>query len=375
MSDRAKYNYKRYKKKFIDQYEDEIARFIEFSKKDEMGNSLNTKDTIENNLGETLDIIWSSRKIKPRDDIADDDIFFETDLHGDMRAFLNTLCETGAVEYKDDEEALIFYNPEVDVDWGEKETYTLNELEFLKVSNFEEHRKLMRKLQPLANVVPTDSYSHYINCGDFMDRGKQSEQMIHLINYLSRQCEEEDIEPAKLIMGNHELFYLDSSSRSYLFNKGCCICGYLDTIEEESQMYLEKTTSLEKAVQEAVANKALVLAHSEGATLFSHVVITKDMVYGLAKALKQLAKEREKLTNSEPTADEIYELADKFKELDTKIEDCEPFDENDAKDLADGLNEFLSMRPEIFKDFAVTSGIGLNCSENCTKAEKKLFKL
>ncbi|MDR2077742.1 MAG: hypothetical protein LBP39_02120, partial [Rickettsiales bacterium] len=247
------------------------------------------------------------------------------------------------------------------------------ELVILKSSNFEEHRKLMKKLQPLANVVPTERYSHYINCGDFMDRGMQSEQMIYMIHYLDKQCKDMRIKPPTLIMGNHELYYIDSCSDLYVVAKGCCTYGYLSAFKRESPMYLEKTQSMEKAVKEAVANKILTLAHSVGTTLFSHVVITKLMVKGLAEALDQIAKERSDATKL--TAEEIGKLADKFKELDAKIEGGEPFDENDAKNLAEGLNEFLSMRSEIFKDFTTKPGFGLSCNDNSTDGERQLFEM
>ncbi|MDR2077596.1 MAG: hypothetical protein LBP39_01360, partial [Rickettsiales bacterium] len=184
MSDNEKKDpYDLRRQEFIKQFESEIESLLN----PEYGEEYNeqTKNKAIDNLGETFDIIWGSSTIEPKKDIKDNEIFFETDLHGDMRAFLNTLCETGAVKYKDGEDALIFYNP--DVAAGEEETYTLDKLANLKTTDAEKHIELMKKLQPLANVVPTAKYSQYVNCGDFMDRGKQSEQMIHMINYLNGQ--------------------------------------------------------------------------------------------------------------------------------------------------------------------------------------------
>ncbi|MDR2077457.1 MAG: hypothetical protein LBP39_00650 [Rickettsiales bacterium] len=292
MSDNEENSYKRYREKFIDQYANEIVRFTQSPTSDQRSRILNSKDIAVSSLGETLDIIWSSRAIEPRKDIEDDDIFFETDLHGDMRAFLSTLCENGAVKYKDGEDALIFYNPDKVGD--EQDKYTLGELEALKNSNEtkfkEEHEKLMRKLQPLANVEPTERYSRYINCGDFMDRGNQSEQMIHMVNYLYRQCKEQKKEPAKLIMGNHELFYLDGYAMGYVAD-GKCIFGHLRSISKQSDIFKEKATSLEKAVKEAVASGALTLAYGQGTTLFSHGVITKKMKDDLEITLSRLERD------------------------------------------------------------------------------------
>ncbi|MDR2077456.1 MAG: hypothetical protein LBP39_00645 [Rickettsiales bacterium] len=525
MSDKDN-GYELYKERFIDIYESEIARFTDFPPEDERCRSLNSKDIAKNTLIENLDIIWSSRAIKPLQYIGYNDVFFETDLHGDMRAFLNTLCETGAVKYKDGEDALIFYNPEVIR--GEQETYTLSKLEALKNSSEakfkEEYRKLMKKLQPLANVVPTERYSRYINCGDFMDRGKQSEQMIHMIHYLDRQCKKMEMDSAKLIIGNHELYYMDSFSEEYTNGGGCCTCGYLNSISKKSPVYEEKTESLERAVKKAVENKILTLAHSVGTTIFSHVVITKKMVQNLACALNQLVedrkrkeslerqteekrltellkkleeeekamdeemeeemdlekmlsnasedrlieevlkkirgekyleeilnrltgerkkqeeyikqlikeeainistlerfrgkydefrakqeelrakqeelrikqeelreklreenklnkdldkltKERRNLADDEVGSYDIGKLAERFTELSRKIDYREPFYGNDAKNLADALNEFSSMRSKIFKDFIVKSDVGLSCNANSTLGERQLFEV
>ncbi|MDR2078024.1 MAG: hypothetical protein LBP39_03605, partial [Rickettsiales bacterium] len=266
MSDSAKnYDYEVYRIRFIHQYIDEIDRFLMYSTEEARKSGLNTDEMIKNNLSDILDIIWSNRIIEPRNDIGDDKIFFETDLQGDMRAFLNTLCETGAVKYKDGEEALIFYNPEV-VN-GEQETYTLSKLEALKnnkdIKIKWKHMDLMKKLQPLPNVEPTNRYSQYVNCGNFMNWGKQSEQMIHMINYLNGQCKG-DIKPAKLIMGSQELFYLDGCSDAYVWAGGICMYGCLNAISNKSAIYSEKIKSLEKAVKKAVASGTRALAQREG---------------------------------------------------------------------------------------------------------------
>ncbi|MDR2077613.1 MAG: hypothetical protein LBP39_01445 [Rickettsiales bacterium] len=306
MSDNKKSSdYELYVKMCTDQYESAIDRFpyrddpiYSFYDEEENNELKNTeknklKNEVKNNLKEIIDIVWSSRAIEPKKDIGDDEIFFEASIQGNMRAFLNTLCETGAVKYKDGEDALFFYNPEK-VE-GEQDRYTLGELENLRKNNVAEHTKLMKKLQPLANVEPTERYSHYINCGDLMDRGKQSEQMIHMINYLGKLCKNKDIEPAKLIMGNHELSYLCNDDKSYgsyvdWENGGNCLYGNFK-INGKKSIYFEKAKSLERAVQKAVASGALILAHSEGTTIFSHTVITKDMVNSLAEALRDLRQD------------------------------------------------------------------------------------
>ncbi|MDR2077348.1 MAG: hypothetical protein LBP39_00070 [Rickettsiales bacterium] len=367
--------YKLRRQEFIEQFESEIDRFSNPKDKREKAAF---KKRAEDSLSETFDIIWSSRKVSPYiDRIKDNDTFFETDLNGDMAAFLNTLCDTKAVKYKDGEDALIFYNP--DVAAGEEETYTLDKLAYLKTTDAEKHKKLMEKLQPLPNVVPTTRYSRYVNCGNFMGRGMQSEQMIHMINYLHGQCKD-DIKPAKLIMGNHELSYLDRCPLNYI-DEGNCIYGKLIN---KAKPIFKKAESLEKAVKKAVDNGALTLAHSQGTTIFSHTVITKSMVKDFAEALTELAKEKESSADSEPDVEKIKELAKKFTELSNKIKNNKlPFNEGDATNLAKGLNEFLSMRSKIFKKHFDSIKINPNLrftglswnDDTYTKAETKLFNL
>ncbi|MDR2778147.1 MAG: hypothetical protein LBB13_01395, partial [Rickettsiales bacterium] len=100
--------YELYCKEIIDQYDSEIDRCVEpnqppsreseakeqqkerIEKERKEADEKKSKNinTIKNNIKETIDVIWSSRNIKPRDGIGNDDLIFETDLHGDMRAFL-----------------------------------------------------------------------------------------------------------------------------------------------------------------------------------------------------------------------------------------------------------------------------------------------
>ncbi|MDR2077762.1 MAG: hypothetical protein LBP39_02225, partial [Rickettsiales bacterium] len=366
MSDNAENNgYILYREKFLNQYKSVSERLEGFTEK------------VENSLNKILYIIWSSRAIRPKNNIGDDEIFFETNLHGDMIAFLNTLCETGAVEYKAGEDALIFFDPETGAE-EKKYTYTLDELDKLREKDIAGHIELMKRLQPLANVEPTKIYSRYINCGGFVNRqGRQSEQMIHMIDYLDRRCKanENEITPPKLIMGHQELFYLDGCSVGYSRGGGSCIYGLFSSIPKGSNVYSEKTTSLERAVQKAVDRGILTLAHSEGRTIFSYRVITKHMVTALAQAMFGLAEERRKLAADDPLTDEIGQLAEKFVKLSDKIISNTPFDADDAKDLAKGLNEFLPMRPKIFKNFTKQDD-GLHPKVgSSTKAEELLFHL
>ncbi|MDR2778209.1 MAG: hypothetical protein LBB13_01770, partial [Rickettsiales bacterium] len=342
----------------------------EEEKQQALFNVLVEKYNIESSLKETIDIIWSSRNIEPRGDIKDDDLIFETDLHGDMRAFLNTLLESGAVQFVEKEDPLIFYNPEQLSE--EKNKYNLEELEGLMVRDPEKHRELMKKLQPLANVKPTKRYSQYVNCGDFLDRGKQTEQMIHLINYLDEQCKKNGIEPAKLTEGNHELLYIDDMNEGISKNAGNCIYGFYENIREKV-FSTEKIKSMKKAVEKAIANKTLSLAYSKGTTIFSHTVIVKSKVLELANALKMLYEERKnKADNEPPEENEVAMLANKFEELGIKINQNQIFNENDTEKLAEGLNQFIEIRYKLFGNIKIKEGV---LYENSTAAEKKIFSL
>jgi hypothetical protein len=47
---------------------------------------------------------------EPGNDIEADEIILETDLHGKLSSLLVTLLETGAVKYKEGEDALVFFD-------------------------------------------------------------------------------------------------------------------------------------------------------------------------------------------------------------------------------------------------------------------------
>jgi hypothetical protein len=121
----------------------------------------------------------------PEEKPSRDTVIFETDLHGDLLVFLYTLLKNGMTEFdRNNKTRIIFYNS------SEHKEYTLEKLEnYRKDSSAVDVKNKNRILyaQILPDVIPTKIYGQYINCGDFVDRGEQTEQVAYMIPFLSRR--------------------------------------------------------------------------------------------------------------------------------------------------------------------------------------------
>ncbi|GHU26907.1 hypothetical protein FACS1894152_2510 [Bacilli bacterium] len=347
------------KQRTLNLFGDSIEEAVALENNDDNRNR--ARGIIANNIGESLEVIASNLYITPIEGsgIESGHIAVETDLHGDMNAFLNTLLKAGMVEFnKNNPTGVIFYDPQ------NKKSYTLEELEAEKTrigtegQNFTE---LMNRIQIFPDIAPTPKYSQYVNCGDFLDRGKQSEQMIHLINYLGDQCDDRCILRPKLIVGNHEGFYIDflkdkERFSTMLENGAKTLFSY--NIQRDKQtciksegLVFKKLKAMSDATRKAVEDGTLALAHNEGNTIFTHAVITRNMVRSLAERFEQLDKLYGKSGEGDKELkDDVARLAVGFKYLYyEKIDKEIPFSEDDTTKLVEALNGFNRVRVKLIK--------------------------
>ncbi|MDR1425370.1 MAG: hypothetical protein LBI70_00015 [Rickettsiales bacterium] len=313
----------------------------------------NKRNEVYQKINDLTDIIVDGKGIEPDKVVQGGELVFETDLHGDMRALLNTLCRNGMVKYDPAyPNGIVFCDPV-----GGKE-YTLKELETKRENSAAEvFRELMDRIQMLPAIEPTVEFKNYINCGDFVDRGKQSEQMIPLVIRLCKKFKEYfpgSKEGPTILMGNHENVYIDGKYAhiKYTFeNNGNFL---LRAADNESNSFgssdnkkVKKFRTITLLTRKAIYEGTLKLASSIGKTLFSHTVITKDMVKSLAKNLSKLSTNTdldEFLGTIGGKPVNIKETAETFEKLNKIIESNREFEEDDIKMLVSALNDFNVIR-------------------------------
>ncbi|MDR2077767.1 MAG: hypothetical protein LBP39_02250, partial [Rickettsiales bacterium] len=168
--------------------------------------NLTVEECKRNRMGELIKIIFANLDTRPIKLPFDGEItIFETDLHGDLSAFLYTILTTGMAKFSEKNPiGIIFYDPFSGFD------YTIERILTMSVENAgskELSEICMRGLQLLPDLVPTYKYSKYVNCGDFVDSGRQSLQLLYLIDLLDRRCRDGGILTHYILMGNHVNFY------------------------------------------------------------------------------------------------------------------------------------------------------------------------
>jgi hypothetical protein len=213
--------------------------------------------------------------------------------------------------------------------------------------------------------------------------------MLPQLLFLNRKCRENEIEPAKLLIGNHELLYGDryiinlvrakngfSPNQHIIENLGNCVFGDFSQLRNNRncagflELLEEKANFTEEIAREAIANGTLSLAHSQGTTIFAHTVVTKNIVYDIAESVEIFYEETlQKLktaSNKEKTgefAEKLNSLKTEFAALREKIEQGQVFDENDAKRLVDALNGFSSLRAAIVSKKKLNGDLTLSAGE------------
>ncbi|MDR2778538.1 MAG: hypothetical protein LBB13_03520 [Rickettsiales bacterium] len=320
-----------------------IEQLSEFRKQLRM----NSNEISENTAEELFYAIYGNRLVKPDNSLGSNKIIIGTGENGSMREFLRTLLTAGAIKYVENEDPLIFY------DFEAKKKYTIQNLKNLQKQNSVEHEKLVKKLQLVANVIPTEKYSSYVNCGNFLNSQGQRGQIINQVTYLDAKCKEIGINPAKLLMGNKGL-------------------SSLDTIYKSKNMKNE-----EKKIFDAMAKGNLKSASSEGNTIFSCVPITEETIRNMRDAVTSIwfykqkndkpeVKGYEKNNSAMPSNDEINILGRKL-----QINSKRKFDEDCTKNLVDAINEFTVMGAKLLLEWKENSG-GLGVSDTINEILKAM---
>ena len=213
------------------------------NKKEEIFNNINTSEIVPDILSELPQVNTNK------------DLYFSTDHHGDLVAFLFSLLNSGVANYKENENSIIYFN-------------TKNK-EIIKGSIMD-YKENMRSIIPIPNLEINKEFNGKFICGgDLIDRGNQSDICICLMYYLLNQ--DPGAEKIEYVIGNHEGMVIDDNMyalKDYdapLFRK----VGDYSFIKEMLLDLIEK--------------EKLKFCVSFGNTIFSHTIF--ERIY-LKKALE-----------------------------------------------------------------------------------------
>jgi hypothetical protein len=173
-------------------------------------------------------------------------------------------------------------------------------------------------------------YYKYVNGGDLLDRGQQSEIILLMMYFLHRQCRKLGLKIPILLLGNHETYALSdetickklqtsgsssiilwlslyansifSSEYSCLRNNDCIATA---TLRERLILQIE-------VLSLAVEDGMFSLVHNVGTTVFSHSIIVMGQLQDTLTRLNGLILEMEK--------DEIRELDVELPEFSRELE-------------------------------------------------------
>lgn len=121
-----------------------------------------------------------------------------TDLHGDMNATLFFLLDSGVAKFEEDGPSLVFF------DMASRKKYE-SITEFLK-KNPDANLERVNFLKPIPNLVINDEYKgQAVNCGDLVDRGPYSDEIVALFSCLQSQEDGKTDKKIIRMCGNHEL--------------------------------------------------------------------------------------------------------------------------------------------------------------------------
>ncbi|MDR2777374.1 MAG: hypothetical protein LBB24_01220, partial [Rickettsiales bacterium] len=333
-------------------------------------------EEIEGRIRGVVRAIVGSRHIEQKGKLGPNDLVFETDLHGDLVAFLNTVLSTGLVKFNEDNPlGIVFYDPLTD------QEYDLHTFE-KHVASLGRDRsiELMRRIQLLPDVAPTEDFGKYINCGDILDRGQQSEQLLYLIRRLCGGYSKKYPENSAptIIIGNHEGLLIipdyDNSltvalisaggknGANHIFSSIKYIYGYCCDSDIKKQNCALKFRDMGMAVRTAIDSGEFTLAHRVGKTIFTHAVITVGMIENLSKRFNTLAEALENASGWDSRGDqtlkkEIQVLAKNLDLLAKRVSYPRDLSESEIDNLVDTLNKFNVARAKLIERRGRIAGV------------------
>ncbi len=247
-----------------------------------------------------------------------------SDTHADLLAFLGPGIKSGAFIFKKNEDPFVFYNTKtkkmISVDDIETDVNTDNSI---------------KNIICLPNVeINKDFKGKIIYAGDFIDRGKQSEESFYLVYNLLNQNHYVNDEEEKVIFqtGNHEI----SLSQGKLSNK--TKIGY-DTFlynREEKKLNNEKYEILSNDCLELIKENKLQHYYllEKGAIISSHSICREEdveLIYNKSNDIIDALKDNK-------TFIEIF----KDEELKNKIFSGEELSVEEQKKFVFFMNTFLN---------------------------------
>ncbi|MDR2777595.1 MAG: hypothetical protein LBB24_02395 [Rickettsiales bacterium] len=329
-------------------------------------------EQIETRITSLVYVILGCLTIKPEKSsgLGPEEFVFETDVHGDLAALLNTLLRTGMVAFDGENPVgMVFYDP------LEGREYSLGDLEVCRKGIGEaSFIELMRRVQLLPSVIPTEKYGRYINCGDFSDGAQQSEQTIFLILRLGQMYSEQFPESPspRIIVGNHENFYIMGSESSILDAIMCknhtFSTDYNTSAEGISANSREKFRVIVEAIRAAVKGGSLCLVHRIGRTIFSHALITVEMIATLSGYFDSMVEAFQKSKGWNGSADrllkgKIQNLAVELRTLAVLVSKSKKLTEEQIEMLVVALNEFNIIRVELIERHERMIGQSVNSED------------
>jgi hypothetical protein len=238
----------------------------------------------------------------------------------------------------------------------------------LKTKNKIDCRNILSRIQILPNIEPIKNYSQYINGGDYVDRGRQSETVINMFAYLHRQCIDNNISPPKLVLGNHEVFYMTNDLDLAIFN------GANHTFSPKSyagsvfapEVTIKKLQAKSEIIRGGIKDAMFTLACNVGTTIFSHAAISNIALIDLETYLREFQPQIEK--SKMKTEKKNYfrvtskELIECFQNINEKIvkyyaERKEPLSEADITSVVKALNRFNIMEMHLIEERATMTDL------------------
>lgn len=193
----------------------------EFKKnKDSVGEITDATDLYEDNVKNTQ--IFKNGKVKA----------VTSDLHGSINATLFFLINSGVAKFKESEPSIIFF------DMVSRKSYK-NIEDFLK-QNPEAKMEDFKFLKLIPNLELNENYDgKVVNCGDLIDTGFYSDEIVAIFSYLEEQEKDKNIDDKKIIRicGNHEICGLTNRTDKDTLNWNNREFTYRDILEDRIKLY------------------------------------------------------------------------------------------------------------------------------------------